>query len=91
MLDMDLGAAYHMLRSQAFYASMPPRVDKYGKSHPDPIDLEGRTINSFTQESDGPPVIRLTSDGLIEGLHSGKAIVQVRFGSSVDNVKVIVR
>lgn len=54
------------------------------------ISLDPQLITTAVQQASGAPVIAVQG-GMIRALRPGEATIDVRFGSAVDHVRVIVK
>jgi hypothetical protein len=80
VLTLDSEQPIGMPHPRATYAGIP------GKIYVEPSFLTYALL-----PSNGPPVIALQPNGLIRALRPGEATVEVRFGSVVDRLRVIVQ
>ncbi len=93
-LSLQKGGDVAPLQPEAYYATIPDEIDKWGHAHPVAVDLTGR-VDYRIVPSGVAPVVRLESDSHgsvigVRALRPGTATIEARFGTAVDQIVVTV-
>jgi hypothetical protein len=93
-LSLQKGGDVAPLQPEAYYESIPDRIDEWGHAHPVGVNLVGRVDYRIVPGGLAPVVgLERDSHGSVIGvraLRPGTATIEARFGTAVDYIKVTV-
>jgi hypothetical protein len=93
-LSLQKGGEVAPLQPDAYYASIPDRIDKWGHSHPVAVNLAG-WVDYQIVPTGTARILQLEKDTYgsvigVRALRPGIATIEARFGTAVDQIMVTV-